>query len=400
MSTAVEPQTTWTAHDVPGAALESELERLWQQAHAALAPDGEARDTDDPPAVARARVLNFVAYASNPLLARRVMEQVTNLAARHPSRIIIITAQEDGTDPALCATASAHAQSTGDGRRILHEQVEIDARGPVAESLPSIVVPLLIPDLPTYLWWPGDLPVGHAFWRRMVDACNRLIVDSADFSRPLDAMAGLAEFYRSARRFHTFGDLNWHRLTQWRELIAQFFDNQAYRPYLDHVDTLEIEYSAAAGGASAPEAKPACALLLAGWLSARLGWECVGCQVDGDALRYQLVGWPSGRSLSLVLRQGKAAESGGRIDSVHVTAAADGRQADFQVIRDDGGLVAHAVASIGRAAGAPRTVSMADGGLAPLLATALQDSGHDENYEATLAVAGAMARHARNLSRG
>src|SRR5262249_55852713 len=153
--------------------------------------------------------------------------------------------------------------------------------------------------LPTYLWWPGDLPVGHTFWRRMVDACDRLIVNSGDFADPLDGMARFAEFYRGARRFCTFGDLNWHRLTRWRELIAQFFDNQAYRPYLDHIDEAVIEYAPGEAGGKRSPVTPAGALLLAGWLCSRLGWESAGCKVEHGALHYALVGWPSGRALSL-----------------------------------------------------------------------------------------------------
>ena len=38
-------------------------------------------------------------------------------------------------------------------------------------------------------------------------------------------------------------DLNWGRITPWRELIAQFFDVTEYRPYLVNVNEIEIEHA-------------------------------------------------------------------------------------------------------------------------------------------------------------
>jgi glucose-6-phosphate dehydrogenase assembly protein OpcA len=228
-----------------------------------------------------------------------------------------------------------------------------------------------------------------------VDACDRLIVNSGDFSDPLDGMARFAEFYRGARRFCTFGDLNWHRLTRWRELIAQFFDNQAYRPYLDHIDEAVIEYAPGEAGGKQSPVNPAGALLLAGWLCSRLGWESAGCKLEHGALHYALVGWPSGRALSLEVRQGNAAPEPGRIDQVRLTATAKGRTAVFGLRRDDASQVAHATATVGSVGVAPRTVGMVPMLLSSLLAVELQGAAQDETYEETLAVAGLLARQAR-----
>ena len=59
-------------------------------------------------------------------------------------------------------------------------------------------------------------------------------------------------------------DLSWTRLTPWRRLIAQFFDSPSLQPYLDRLTAVDIEHDA---GSAAQ------ALLLAGWLAARLGWR-------------------------------------------------------------------------------------------------------------------------------
>jgi glucose-6-phosphate dehydrogenase assembly protein OpcA len=65
-------------------------------------------------------------------------------------------------------------------------------------------------------------------------------------------------------------DLNWGRLTSWRTLIASFWDVPDYRPHLDRIDHVEINYDPpdVAPGEIAPKA-----LLVIGWLASRLGWQ-------------------------------------------------------------------------------------------------------------------------------
>jgi glucose-6-phosphate dehydrogenase assembly protein OpcA len=65
-------------------------------------------------------------------------------------------------------------------------------------------------------------------------------------------------------------DLNWSRITPWRELIAQCFDSPDRRPYLDRLSEVRIEYEQDSARLVTQRAQ---ALLLTGWLASRLGWE-------------------------------------------------------------------------------------------------------------------------------
>ena len=137
---------------------------------------------------------------------------------------------------------------------------------------------MLKPDLPAYLWWVGDPPSDDAVFSNLIELSSRVIVDSTTFFNPEQDIHTLA-LIRQATPECALSDLNWGRITPWRQLIVQFFDIQAYRPYLDGVITIEIEHAAAPlatptrseQGDVSPN--PACALLLAGWLKARLGWS-------------------------------------------------------------------------------------------------------------------------------
>ena len=388
---------TWAGASVPLSAIAEELDRIGRGPRQAEVAEGV-------PAVARAHVLNFVAYATDDARAREITELVAHLVVRHPSRTIIVIAMP-GTTPGLDATISTHTRSS-EGRQILYEQVSIAVHGAASESLPSLILPLLLPDLPTYLWWPGDPPVGNPIWRRVVDETDRLILNSAEFRAPLDTLAQFAIFYRSARRFHTFGDLNWTRLAQWRELIAQFFDNQGYRPFLDNIQEASIEYG---GGPDGTPGNPCCALLLAGWLASRLGWESTGCQALPATLRFHLQGWPSGRSLTAHLVQRPAAGSPPpALLGVRLVGRAEGRWATFAIALEEDADVAHTSVEMGAASapeqglrpsetatGTSRSVRMMAQPLSLLLSRELESAGQDEGFAAALAVAGAMAEQAR-----
>ena len=63
-------------------------------------------------------------------------------------------------------------------------------------------------------------------------------------------------------------DLNWSRLTAWRDLIAQFFDPPALRRYAREICEVEIVRSVAS-----PANIPTRTLLLTGWLASRLNWQ-------------------------------------------------------------------------------------------------------------------------------
>ena len=64
-------------------------------------------------------------------------------------------------------------------------------------------------------------------------------------------------------------DMNWGRITTWREMIAGFFDVPAQRPYLDEIGHVNIQYAITPGpreGRHGPVNRTQ-ALLMAGWLA-------------------------------------------------------------------------------------------------------------------------------------
>ena len=265
----------WSEKGTTVAAVEDHLASLWT-----LAGDDGARVTEKGLPHARASVLNLIVTVPDEPLAVRVVSTLLGLGYRHPSRAIVLVANPDRDGPWLDASVSAHCHAIHDAdEQVCYEEVILTVRGEPAEHLDGIVASLLIHDLPTLVWWPGDPPFADAIFDQLVEMGDRLILDSSDFG---DLLLGLRRL-STLRRRSGIADLAWKRLGWWQELTAQFFDAPRFRRYLPNLSRLQLRYAVAppssnrhdedaevAPGTSAPMTQT---LLYAGWIATRLGWR-------------------------------------------------------------------------------------------------------------------------------
>ena len=225
---------------------------------------------------ARASVLNLIVTVVDEAAADRVVRTLVDLGVRHPSRALVIVPDPHGDGAPLDARISTHCHdAAGDADRICYEEVVLSVRGDAAAHLSGIVAPLLIHDLPTHVWWPGDPPFHDPVFDQLVEIADRVVVDSADFGDLLSGLRRLANL----RRKSGVGDLSWERLSWWQELTAQFFDAPRFRRYLPNLNRVRLQYAlpggtdAARPTAHAPASPIAQALLYAGWVASRLQWR-------------------------------------------------------------------------------------------------------------------------------
>jgi len=148
--------------------------------------------------------------------------------------------------------------------------VTIEAAGAALHTAASAIEPLVVPDVPVFLWWKDIPHEEDKLFDRLVELSDRVVIDSLVFDHPHEDMKRLAEIIGARRQFMLASDLNWSRLTSWRNLIASFWDVPDYRPYLDAIDDVLIEYDPpdVASGEIAAQA-----LLVAGWLASALKWQ-------------------------------------------------------------------------------------------------------------------------------
>ncbi len=244
--------------------IEKGLTALWQAA-------GKPRPGEAEPPVSRACVFNLVICVTGQENLPDVTETIAQITWGYPCRAIVLVRQPDDTTNQLSAAISAHCQlPTSTGKRVCCEQITIVGSGSAAEGLWSLVLPLLVPDLPVVLWWPSDPDLSSHQFARLLEVADSLMVDSRTFANPTQTFARMAEISHSEYTDTSFSDLCWARLTPWRALLAQFFDIPRYLPYLQQVDRVEIDYEAPNDDNNPNFSE---ALLMVGWLAKLLGWQ-------------------------------------------------------------------------------------------------------------------------------
>jgi glucose-6-phosphate dehydrogenase assembly protein OpcA len=269
----------WVERDTSVEAIAAHLAQLWTSP----ANGDDSRVTEKGMSHARASVLNLIVMVPDEESASRVVETMIGLGVRHPSRAIILVADPRAGGPTISASITAHCQDGAAGaERICFEVVVLTVHGEAAEHLSGIVAPLLIHDLPTHIWWPGDPPFTDPIFDQLIEMGDRLVVDSDEFG---DLLLGLRRL-TTLRRRSGVGDLAWRRLAWWQELSAEFFDAPRFRRYLPNLNRLVIRYAVpvprkrparkpsrrgrVAWIVASPLAGP---MLYAGWMASRIEWK-------------------------------------------------------------------------------------------------------------------------------
>nr|BAL55132.1 hypothetical conserved protein [uncultured Acidobacteriota bacterium] len=244
-------------------AIEQELQRLWRTA--AEPVEGESQLP-----VLRACALNLVVYSADPGRISEIEAVIPQLIPEHPLRAIVMSVDESGGESRVDAWISAHCvQPVPEGKQICCEQIRLDVRGEPISGLSRLVVPILVPDVPVFLWWCGAPPLGSERLEDFLGIADRVIFDSTELENPSVDFPRLARLIVSREANSAFSDVVWIRLTFWRHVVARLFDSPLTRPSLSRLKRVVIGY-AEERDAYAPSSQ---ALLMAGWLASRLMWQ-------------------------------------------------------------------------------------------------------------------------------
>jgi glucose-6-phosphate dehydrogenase assembly protein OpcA len=375
-------ERVWGARADGVVALERELARLRRSLGAHAKEQGVT--------VARASVLNLVVFATREIHARRAAITIDELATRHPSRAIVVVADRDreGRPPDL--EMHCHLPTPGEAHQVSYEQILIRARGDADRRLVSAVIPLLLPDLPVFLWWTETPPLDALHFDELLQLADRLIVDSADFARPGRTLPRLHAVARSGHGRYGVTDFNWTRITPWRELTSQFFDVPAWRPFLDGISGIRVGFAVDADGR---EIHPSQALLFIGWLASRLGWTATESLAPSEAggLLFAMRR-PDGREVQVRVRpRFMRGLDEGDLSGLRIQAEHGGSHAEFVVKRAESGGHVSTLVTIGGRGMAQRIVPLGKPGVSDLLGEELTIARSDAIYEDALAALVALA---------
>jgi hypothetical protein len=236
-------ETAWTGEDVTIAQIERELARLRT----------ESSEEGAQPNL-RTSVMTHIAWAP-PEWRGAAEVTLAGMAERHPSRTLLLVPRPDEPE-GLDAHVSIRCFPVGD-RAVCGEVIELTLRGKRTSAPASIVLPLLISDLPVFCRWRGEPQWEAPEFGQLVGIVDRLIVDSTEWPDLPGAYGRLAELFSKV----VVSDIAWERTERWRSLLASLW------PGVRDLRAIRVHGTRAQ------------AHLLAGWLRSRLGHD-VALELD------------------------------------------------------------------------------------------------------------------------
>ena len=280
----------------------------------------------------RASVMNLIVFATDPRQIELAIATVDELALRHPSRAIVVAARP-GRDFTLSAEVAIHSHPLA-SHGLVYERVVLHPMGADPDGLDTLVIPLLIPHLQSFLWWLGRPDPQDSALRSLASVCDRLILDSSagstahlkDISEQLGpstpATPEIAGFGRLV-----IGDMTWTRLDPFREALARIFDESGRSAFLEGMALVEITGHRGVTHDVSPGE-----VLLAGWLASRLGCTTPTWTHGGVSMRLEGAGRRVIFNFSGVkgYRAGAAGDAA-PIDSIRVVAELGRRKLSVKV---------------------------------------------------------------------
>ncbi len=184
------------------------------------------------------------------------------IASTNPCRIVTVcptTATDEGVKAQVSAYCPINKGSSGS--LICCEYITLTGVASAFERIGGVVSELMIGELPKFVWWKAGINLDFSLFKRLINTCDRLIIDSSIFLQPEKELQNLGELLKQDL---PIVDLNWARLAPWQELTAEAFDPPERRSAIWEVDQVTIDYEK--GNATQ-------ALMFLGWLASRLNWQ-------------------------------------------------------------------------------------------------------------------------------
>jgi glucose-6-phosphate dehydrogenase assembly protein OpcA len=223
MSTTVSPES-----------ILKELAALWTQ-------EGEQGDAG----VLRACSMTLVVVSEADDDASALGETIAALMPEHPARSILIRLSGDKERALSQRVYQQCWKPFGQRQQICCEQIEITASDPALADLPSVILPLAVPDLPVILWCRSARLVRRPEFGEIARMATKVVIDSARDGvtsvAAIDAIRRMADAVRSGGGL-IWADLAWTRLTRWRETLARVFENRDTLAHLAEVDSVQVRF--------------------------------------------------------------------------------------------------------------------------------------------------------------
>lgn len=224
---------------------------------------GQQEKQQGRPTVLRACAMTLIVATDDSDTSFAASQIITDLMREHAGRGIVVTVSSTAERSLEARVLAQCWKPFGKAQQICSEQIEILARPDSWPTVDATLTGLTVADLPVIFWCRhgGVLSqtasaADRAGLEAVMDLATKVVVDT----RGIAATHAMELLTRWELQGRVVADLEWTRLTAWREPLAQVFDNPERTTKFSAFHSIEIEY--------ADEQLPMSALYLAGWLSA------------------------------------------------------------------------------------------------------------------------------------
>jgi glucose-6-phosphate dehydrogenase assembly protein OpcA len=176
---------------------------------------------------------------------------LAGLLERHPARTIFLIPDPGREQGIRTRVELKDFELQGLSREILSEVIELRLGRTAMRHPASVVLPLLVSDLPVFCRWRGEPGWASPELAEIAGVADRLVVDSSEWRDPVRGYRHLVDLFPDI----AVSDIAFARLLPWRRRLAEQW------PGIATIERLRVE---------GPRAD---AELLAGWLRSRLERE-------------------------------------------------------------------------------------------------------------------------------
>ncbi len=237
---------------------------------------GEEEKQQGKPTVLRACAMTLIVATDEKDEGFFASQTISDLMREHPSRGIVLAVSDSGAPEPEARVLAQCWKPFGKAQQICCEQIEIKAHSESWPNIGPILLGLIAADLPVVFWCrhQGALSAASTSaqergFQTVMELASKTILDT----RGLDAASALSQISHFRDQGRVIADLEWTRLTPWREPLGHIFDNTARDNQFSSFHTIEVAH---------PEEKPtASEIYVAGWLSAPYRAQVSFKKVDG-----------------------------------------------------------------------------------------------------------------------
>jgi glucose-6-phosphate dehydrogenase assembly protein OpcA len=304
------------------------------------------------------------------------------IAAQNPCRIITLCPTLEEEDQGVTAQVSAYCPVHKTGSNLICcEYITLRGTKAALNRVGDMVGSLTIPDLPKFAWWKATPNLEQELFKRIIEICQCLVLDSSFFSDPEPEFLKIQKLISSGTYV---ADLNWHRLAPWQELTAASFDPPERRASLGDIDEITIDYE---------KGNSAQALMFLSWFASRLNWKPVAYSHSSDGvydLKHIQFEGPNQKTISAELAAIPVADSGeilGDLIGIRLNSSDSKSNCCTIICSETAGCMRMEAGGSAQECRTEQVTASSDQKAEFLLSQQLQRWGRDALYEESLAVA-------------